>query len=64
MGFDNNASGTGCLRSNPSNWSAGWGSTQNPRNWTIDASLISPVYSNDTDTLSPDSLTNLFLIRY
>lgn len=64
MGYNNNTSGTGCLRSTLSDWSATWGSGQNPRTWTIDASLVSPIYSNDTNTLSPDSLTNLFLIRY
>ena len=30
----------------------------------FDASRVSSIYSNDTDSLNPDSLTTSFLIRY
>lgn len=64
MAYDNNYSGMGCLRSQISSWSAGWGSGDNPLIWTIDASRISPVYSNDTDSLNPNSIKVLLMIRY
>lgn len=38
----------------------------NTRHWQhfFDASLVSSIYSNDTDTLNPDSITCKFFIRY
>ena len=38
----------------------------NTRHWQhfFDASLVSNIYSNDTDTLNPDSITCKFFIRY
>lgn len=30
----------------------------------FDASRVSSIYSNNTDSLNPDSLTTFFLIRY
>lgn len=64
MAYDNNYPGVGCLRSNSSSWSATWGSGQHPLVWTIDASRISPIYSNETNSLNPNSTETLLIIRY
>ena len=47
---------TNISQSNPGN--------NNRQGLDFDASLISDIYSNDTNTLNPDSVTCKFFIRY